>query len=136
MLWEELTFSNLENRTEDSKFGDCTQEECKIECDNKCGHLCEIFFSCAEGRKEDLGRTHHCTGHCTLHTAHCTDISSVADFETRRLRELTQSLTAVINVLEAAPLMISTGQKDLLDCMQCFSFRFRQIERETLLTIS
>ena len=112
----------------DSKFGDCTQEECKIECDNKCGHLCEIFFSCAEGRKEDLGRTHH----WTLNT----DFSSVADFETRRLRELTQSLTAVINVLESAPLMISTGQKDLLDCMQCFSFRFRQIERETLLTIS
>ena len=101
MLWEDLTFSSLENRT-GSHFGDCTQEECKIECSNKCDHLCEIFFSCAEGRKEDL----------------------VADFETRRLRELTQSLTAVINVLESAPLMISTGQKDLLDCMQCFSFKF------------
>ena len=128
MLWEELTFSSLDNRTEDSKFGDCTQEECKIECDNKCGHLCEIFFSCAEGRKEDLGRTYHSLGL----TAHCTDISSVADFETRRLRELTQSLTAVINVLESAPLMISTGQKDLLDCMQCFSFRFRKTQTERL----
>ena len=62
MLWEELTFSSLENGTEGSKFGDCTQEECKIECDNKCGHLCEIFFSCAEGRQEDLGRTD-----CTVH---------------------------------------------------------------------
>ena len=47
---------------------------------------------------------------------------------------MTQSLTAVINVLESAPLMISTGQKDLLDCMQCFSFRFWQRERKTLLT--
>ena len=59
MLWEELTFSSLENKTGGSKFGDCTQEECKIECDHKCGHLCEIFFSCAEGRKEDLGRAGH-----------------------------------------------------------------------------
>ena len=130
MLWEELTFSSLENRTVDSKFGDCTQEECKIECHNKCGHLCEIFFSCAEGRKEDLGRSHHCT--TEFATVHCTDISSVADFETRRLRELTGSLTAVINVLESAPLFISTGQKDLLDCMQCFSFRFSQRDTESL----
>ena len=70
MLWEELTFSSLENRTEGGKFGDCTQEECKIECDNKCGHLCEIFFSCAEGRKEDLGRTlQHCSTAALQYTA-------------------------------------------------------------------
>ena len=70
MLWEELTFSSLENGTEGSKFGDCTQEECKIECDNKCGHLCEIFFSCAEGRKEDLGRTlQYCSTAALQHTA-------------------------------------------------------------------
>ena len=112
MLWENLTFIPPENST-----GDCTQEECKIECQAKCSHLCEIFFSCAaDGGNSDL----------------------VADFETKRLRELTQSLVAVINVLESKPLKISTGQKDLLDCMQCFSFTFLTndvLENETVADI-
>lgn len=99
MLWEDLTF-DLGQRN--SSFGDCTQEECKIECEPKCSHLCEIFFSCADGGSGDL----------------------VADFETQKLRELTQSLSAVITVLESRPLRISTGQKDILDCMHCFSFKF------------
>ena len=48
----------------------------------------------------------------------------VADFETNRLRERTQSRVAVINVLESKTLKIRKGQTDLLDCMQCFSFTF------------
>ena len=48
----------------------------------------------------------------------------VADFETQKLRELTQSLAAVISVLESKPLKISTGQKHILGCMHCFSFKF------------
>ena len=58
------------------------KEECKIECEPRCSHLCEIFFSCAAGGSGDL----------------------VADFETARLRELTASLMAVIAVLESGPL--------------------------------
>ena len=100
MLWEDLTYSS--NNDTYNSFGDCTQEECKIECDEKCSHLCEIFFSCADGGNGDL----------------------VADFEIQKLRQLTQSLSAVVTVLESKPLNISTGQKDILDCMNCFSFRF------------
>ena len=48
----------------------------------------------------------------------------MADFETQRLRELTQSLSAVVTVLESKPLNISTGQKDIIDCMNCFSYKF------------
>ena len=100
MLWEDLTFDMRSHRN--NSFGDCTQEECKIECEPKCSHLCEIFFSCAAGGSGDL----------------------VADFETQRLRELTGSLASVITVLESKPLKISSGQKDILDCMHCFSFKF------------
>ena len=98
------------------------KEECKIECGDQCSHLCEVFFSCAGGGDGDM----------------------VADFETQKLRcvlydvdnlqgvsshddnfrELTQSLSAVISVLESKPLRISTGQKHILDCMNCFSFKF------------
>ena len=79
------------------------QEECKIECGADCALLCEIFFSCAapggevghlyEEEEDDDDRHHH------HHHEHHEQGDLVADFETQRLRELTQSLTAVIRSL-------------------------------------
>ena len=79
------------------------QEECKIECGADCALLCEIFFSCAapggevghlyEKEEDDEDRHHH------HHHEHHEQGDLVADFETQRLRELTQSLTAVIRSL-------------------------------------
>ena len=76
------------------------QEECKIECGADCALLCEIFFSCAAPGgevghlyEEEEDRHHH------HHHEHHEQGDLVADFETQRLRELTQSLTAVIRSL-------------------------------------
>ena len=114
MLWEEPSLERGK-----TVKGDCTQvnlyfgcqlvsitipiliqEECKIECGADCALLCEIFFSCAAPGgevghlyEEDEDRHHH------HHHEHHEQGDLVADFETQRLRELTQSLTAVIRSL-------------------------------------